>query len=114
MAIWAREEIDNCIMECLSKALSDADFRKKLIESPVEAVKELTGKEIPPGIRIQILESDPSYDFTFLLPELSSEELDDENLADIVGGGNQNMYCNDYSHQGYCQVFCVCNKNSGK
>ena len=77
-----------------------------MIADPVGAAKKLTGKEIPAGLTIKVLESDPSYDFTFLLPDLVSGTMDEESLDAVVGGGD----CGTFSSSGgSCSNFTGCN-----
>ncbi|MEI2999606.1 MAG: hypothetical protein V8T86_01690 [Victivallis sp.] len=70
---WTQNEIEACIESCRKKAAVDAEFRRKLLADPAAAVKEVSGKEIPAGFKIRILENDPAYDATFVLPPLVSE-----------------------------------------
>ena len=55
---WTQAEIETCIENCKKKAAVDADFRKKLLVDPVAAVKEISGKEVPAGFKIKVLEND--------------------------------------------------------
>ncbi len=83
---WTQKEIEACIVNCKKKAAVDADFRKKLLGDPAAAVKEISGKEIPAGFKIKILENDPAYDATFVLPPLVSGNLSDQELDEVAAG----------------------------
>lgn len=83
---WTQTEIEACIVNCKKKAAVDADFRKKLLADPAAAVKEISGKEIPAGFKIKILENDPGYDATFVLPPLVSGNLSDKELDEVAAG----------------------------
>lgn len=83
---WTQAEIETCIENCKKKAAVDADFRKKLLVDPVAAVKEISGKEVPAGFKIKVLENDPSYDATFVLPPLVSGNISDSELDDVTAG----------------------------
>ena len=65
---WTQQEINDCINSCKQRAATDAEFRGKLLADPAAAIREVSGKEIPAGFRIKVLESDPAYDATFVLP----------------------------------------------
>ncbi len=83
---WTQKEIEACIESCKRKAAVDADFRRKLLAEPAAAVKEISGKEIPTGFKIKILENDPAYDATFVLPPLVSGNISDSELDDVTAG----------------------------
>lgn len=83
---WTQQEINDCISACKRKAAADVQFRQKLLENPGEAIRELSGKEIPAGFRIKVLESDPEYDATFVLPPPVSGNLSDKDLDNVTGG----------------------------
>ena len=82
---WTQNEIEACIESCRKKAAVDAEFRRKLLADPAAAVKEVSGKEIPAGFKIRILENDPAYDATFVLPPVAGGVSDNE-LDDVAGG----------------------------
>ena len=65
---WTQQQIDECIEACRRRAAVDAGFRGKLLSDPAAAIRELSGREIPAGFRIKVLENDPAYDATFVLP----------------------------------------------
>ena len=46
----------------------------------------MSGKEIPAGFRIKVLESDPAYDATFVLPPAASGDVSDKELDGVTGG----------------------------
>lgn len=83
---WTQQEINECIAACKQKAVTDAQFRQKLLKDPGEAIREISGKEIPAGFRIKVLESDPNYDATFVLPPPISGNLSDKDLDGVTGG----------------------------
>lgn len=83
---WSSEEINNCIAQCKEKALRDKEFRKLLLADPGAAVKNLTGKDIPADFRVKVIESDPEYDVTFVLPPLASAGISDKELDNVTGG----------------------------
>ena len=83
---WTQQQIDECIEACRKRAAVDAEFRRKLLADPAAAVKEVSGKEIPAGFRIRVLESDPAYDATFVLPPPAAGGVSDRELDDVAGG----------------------------
>ena len=83
---WTQRQIDECIEACRKRAAVDAEFRRKLLADPAAAVKEVSGKEIPAGFKIKILENDPAYDATFVLPPLVSGNISDRELDEVAAG----------------------------
>lgn len=70
--------------EVIAKVWSDESFKKKLIESPKETLKEM-GFEIPSNISIKVCdESDGT--FYLIIPKKPESELSDEKLRQISGG----------------------------
>ncbi len=95
---WTQAEFDSAYKKAKVKATSDADFRKKLLANPSKAIFELTGKEIPANFKIKVIESDPAYQATFVLPDLVSDEMSDEDLKKVAGGACAGQIvgkCND-------------------
>ncbi|MGM0607911.1 MAG: NHLP leader peptide family RiPP precursor [Candidatus Muiribacteriota bacterium] len=86
MSEWTPEEIQETINKVQSKAATDKGFRNKALNNPKEAVKELTGKDIPEDFKIKIIENEAGVDQTFVLPDFVGEELSDEQLDDVAGG----------------------------
>ena len=87
---WTQQEINECINLCKQKAAADAEFRGKLLSDPAAAIRELSGREIPAGFRIKVLENDPAYDATFVLPPAVSGGVSDKELDGVTGGS---AYC---------------------
>jgi hypothetical protein len=78
----SREEFEQ---EVLQRARRDRGFRDQLLASPTDALKATFGLELPPGVEIQVLQETISR-FYLVLP-VNVEELTDEQLAAVAGGG---------------------------
>lgn len=85
MSTWSRQEANEAAKEIFQKASIDKEFRQLVLDNPNEAVKQATGKEVPAEFQIKILESDPDYDVTLLLPDFR-DDLSDEDLENVAGG----------------------------
>ena len=83
---WSKEEIEKTIALCKKEAMTNGAFRAKILKDPAAAIKELTGKDLPDGLTLQILEQDPKANFAFVLPPPLPEELTDEELDGSFGG----------------------------
>ena len=83
---WTEKEINEAIEVVSKKAATDKEFRKLCLENPNEAVKQVYGKEIPEEFKIKIIENEPGYDETFVLPDFIGGELSDDDLDKVAGG----------------------------
>lgn len=83
---WTQEEVEKAFVQVKKKAMTDKDFRALVLANPHKAIQDVTGKEVPKGFAIKVVESDPAYHATFVLPEMVTEELSDEALEDVAGG----------------------------
>jgi hypothetical protein len=83
---WTEQEVEKAFMEVKKKAMTDREFRSLLLTDPHRAIEQVTGKEVPSEFAIKVIESDPAYDMTFVLPEKVTEELSDEMLDSVAGG----------------------------
>lgn len=78
-----REEILKLSNEALTKAVEDPEFKKKLLSDGNKAVKELTGKDLP--IKYIVHDADEK-NLVFVLPEVNSGELNENDLSGVSGG----------------------------
>ncbi len=87
MAEWTEKEIEELLAEMTKKAMTDAEFRKEVLEDATAALEKLAGRPLPRGASLKCIERDPNYQRTFVLPDMIDEErLDDESLANVAGG----------------------------
>ena len=76
--------------ELIIKSFEDETFRQDLVSDPKKVIEKETGKKIPEGIEIRVIEEEPNS-VTIVLPgKLSdsetTEELSDDNLEKVAGG----------------------------
>ena len=45
----------------------------------------MTGEKLPEGFNIKVIENDPAYNATFVLPDLVSGEIEEDNLEEAGG-----------------------------
>ncbi len=83
---WTKEEIEKLYSEAMKKSVVDEDFRKEILADANSALEKLSGKTLPQGMKIKVVESDPNYSATFLLPDMLSEDVDMEDLEKAAGG----------------------------
>lgn len=83
---WTNEEINEIYEKVMQKARTDEEFRQELLVNPNQAIAKLTNKALPDGFAVKVLENDPNYNATFVLPDLSTGELDLDDLDNVAGG----------------------------
>lgn len=83
---WTQEDVENAVQAVGDKAAADKAFRELVLSNPNEAIKQVTGKEVPQGFRLKTIEADLKADMTFVLPPLQTDELSDSELDQVAGG----------------------------
>lgn len=87
MAIkWTNEEVEKVLVEVKKKAMTDKNFRTLVLEDPNKAIAQVAKKDVPAGVKIKIIESDPAYHMTFVLPQMVSADISDDELDKVAGG----------------------------
>jgi len=82
---WTEEKINQTITDVKKKASEDEDFRKLCLGNPNEAIKQISGMEVPEGVKIKMIENDPDVAHTIVLPP-EPGTIKDEELDKIAGG----------------------------
>ena len=83
---FTEKEMEELYAEMQKKAMTDPDFRERLLEDTDAALEELAGQPLPAGCHFKVIENDPAYTATFVLPDLISDEFSPEDLDDTAGG----------------------------
>ena len=83
---WTQEKIDETYLRVRNLAAKDKNFRADLLANPIEAISRLVGEKLPENYSIKVIESDPAYSATFVLPLMLSDGLSDDELAAVAGG----------------------------
>lgn len=91
MTMWTEVEVNETLEKLFKQASTDAEFRKLCLTDPGAAIKQVSGKDIPSGLKIKFVENEGA-DRTIVLPDLINEDLSDEDL-DKVAGGQQGESC---------------------
>ena len=85
---WNQEKMEELYQQMIQRATNDADFRRKLLDEPNKTLEELAGQPLPEGYKVNIIENDPAYTATCVLPDMISEELLPEELDQLhIDGG---------------------------
>jgi hypothetical protein len=79
-------EIKVAVKKLKNLAATNSEFRELVINSPQKALSDLIGKQLPDDFKINIVESDPQYSLTILLPVFQGSNLNEGQLDSITGG----------------------------
>lgn len=93
MSKWTNEKVNEVYNLAMGKARVDADFRKRLLEDPNKVIEELAGIPIEGDSKIRVIDYDPGYLATFVLPEMLGEEVTADDLDAIAGGSCAGNVC---------------------
>ena len=94
---WTQEKINETYVRIQKLATADEDFRNKLLQNPNSVITEIIGEDLPEGFNVKIVESDPAYSATFVLPPMSTGEISSDDLKNVAGGvlyEEINPFCN--------------------
>lgn len=83
---WTQSKIDETYLRARNLAAKDKEFRSDLLTNPIEAISRLAGEELPDSYSINVIESDPTYSVTFVLPLMLSDGMSDDELEAVAGG----------------------------
>jgi len=70
--------------EVIKRAQSDNDFKKALVDNPKEILGQL-GVEFPEEVEVKVVEESPKV--VYLVLPVNPDELSDEQLDGVAGGG---------------------------
>ncbi len=80
-SIASRKELE---AQLIARAWQDGEFKQRLIADPNGTIAEATGRPIPPGVEIRVMEETPTTLY-LVLPQ-NAAELSDEQLDAAAGG----------------------------
>lgn len=69
------------------KSLENPEFRQRLIANPKAMLSQELGQQIPDEIAIEVLEETDKKIYLVIPPAVVEEELSEEQLEAIAGGG---------------------------
>jgi hypothetical protein len=70
----------------VAKVWQDEAFKQELINNPKAVIERELGKKLPESLNIQVLE-ETGHTFYFVLPKKPTNELSEEQLEAVAGGG---------------------------
>ena len=83
---WSQEKINQIYLQAQHLSRIDAKFRSELLQNPMVAIAKIADEPIPEHYKIKVLENDPEYTATFILPPFEYGEISDDDLWSVAGG----------------------------
>jgi hypothetical protein len=85
---WTEDEIRQTVNALIRKASQDAALRTLALKDPNAAIKQVTGKDIPEGLKINLLDEGAGKDLNAVLHlGAPNAELSDDELATLAAAG---------------------------
>ena len=84
MALEQDQEYARKYGQVMARAWADEDFKAELLANPTAVLRD-NGLAIPDGLEVRLFENTESVVYLPMLPK-PSEELSDEQLAQVSGG----------------------------
>lgn len=86
-ATWTDAEARKTFQAIARKAASDPAFRKVALANPAQAVKQVSGLDLPSGFKLRFVENQGA-NLTMVLPDpaAATGELTDKDLEEVAGG----------------------------
>lgn len=84
---WTEAEVKKVFQEIATKASMDPAFRTLALTQPAQAIKQVSGLDVPPGVKVRFVGNEGAT-LTLVLPDpvASSGELADKDLEQVAGG----------------------------
>ena len=98
---WTKQKLAEVCVELQKRAMVDEAFRKELLADPAKAIEMLTGEKPPEDFRLKVVENDPAYTATMVLPDFAGKELTEEESDAVSGGIYPKPYAPGTRHTGY-------------
>lgn len=87
----SNKKTDDLLKEVLERAATDREFRVRLLADPVAAIRMAFGVILPHNYRIKFMERPRDLDALIVLPEMGRDELDEDDLDLVAGGGDTDL-----------------------
>jgi hypothetical protein len=82
-----QQKADEIMAQVLTRSATDADFRRKLVENPAQALAEFTGTDASHFAHLNIAFVESSAAATVVLPDVvEAAELTEGELESVAGG----------------------------
>ncbi|MFZ3172722.1 MAG: hypothetical protein WA118_12195 [Carboxydocellales bacterium] len=87
MSLWTPEEVQKTLAKIRERISKDEAYQKFCLENPHAAIKELSGKELPTGLKVDFTENgEARLNIEVPAENLPEGELCDYELENVTGG----------------------------
>lgn len=87
MSQLSERELNTAIREVLKRAVADKDFRTLAARDGSAAITKVTGKQLPPGTKIEFVDNYNKANKLIVIPDpITSGQLAEEELEQVAGG----------------------------
>lgn len=91
MSIWTPEEVQKTLDKIRERISKDAAYQKFCLENPHAAIKELSGKDLPAGLKVGFAENGETLlNIEVSVMSLPVGELCEQDLELVTGGVTNN------------------------
>ena len=84
---WTKEKAEKILKEIRKRVAEDEDFKRRFIKDPKSVIEEIGGEKLPEGFKVKVMEEKEDYDLVVLFSKQGKQELSEEELGKIAGGG---------------------------
>lgn len=86
MEFWTSDQVKSTLAAVYKNAATDEAFRKLCLRDPREAVRQITGRELPDEFKLRFVDN-AGADLTIVLPDpIRADTLADNELESVSGG----------------------------
>lgn len=85
---WNQQTIQDAFKKVMERAATDQNFRNLALSHPNEAVEQVSGRPVPPGVNLRFIDNAGAH-YTIVLPDSKrgdASELSDAQLEQVAGG----------------------------
>jgi hypothetical protein len=84
---WIEDDLRKAVESVIKKSASDATFKQLALTNPAAAFKDVTKRELPSGMKIEMIEAgEEMHGHVQYTPADSPDELLDADLEKVAGG----------------------------
>ena len=92
---WTQSELEELYQKANAKGLSDPEFRKRLEADAKGALEEISGKKMPEGFSLKLVDGDSAYASAYFTPDFTGAELSLSDLRAVAGGAGEEDFSSD-------------------
>lgn len=80
---WTEDDVQKTVQAVIKKAAGDAKFKQLAITDPAAAIKDVTGRVLPAGMKVEMIEAGAEMHGNV---RYTPAELSDADLGTVSGG----------------------------